>query len=37
MFEPKALRQRAELIEKIDLSPEALLEGDLSCFPRLPL
>lgn len=25
MFEPKALRQRAELIEKTDLSPEALL------------
>ena len=27
MFEPKALRQRAELIEKTDLSPEALLQG----------
>ena len=27
MFEPKALRQRAELIEKTDLSPEALLHG----------
>eukprot|EP01038_Epipyxis_sp_PR26KG_P005066 gene5066-7070_t len=27
MFEPKALRQRAELIEKTDLSPEALLNG----------
>jgi Ca2+-binding EF-hand superfamily protein len=27
MFEPRALRQRAELIEKTDLSPEALLQG----------
>lgn len=27
MFEPKSLRQRAELIEKTDLSPEALLKG----------
>jgi Ca2+-binding EF-hand superfamily protein len=27
MFEPKTLRQRAELIEKTDLSPEALLSG----------
>ena len=27
MFEPKALPQRAELIEKTDLSPEALLQG----------
>lgn len=27
MFEPKTLRQRAELIEKTDLSPEALLQG----------
>ena len=27
MFEPKALKQRAELIETSDLSPEALLSG----------
>lgn len=27
MFEPKALRQRAELIARTDLSPEALLHG----------
>lgn len=27
MFEPKALRQRAELIARTDLSPEALLQG----------
>ena len=27
MFEPKALRQRAELIEKTDLSPEGLIQG----------
>lgn len=27
MMEPKALRQRAELIEDTDLSPEALLKG----------
>ena len=27
MFEPKALRQRAELIERTDLSPEGLIQG----------
>jgi len=27
MYEPQALKQRAELIEKTDLTPEALLEG----------
>jgi hypothetical protein len=30
MFEPKALRMRAELIESTDLSPEVLLKGDSS-------
>ena len=30
MFEPKALRQRAELIEVTDLSPEALLKDGMS-------